>query len=144
MVLPETSKNDRGTDVLSLNSPLIVPNIQKETVANTINKDTKRGKKVTLGVVKHWNRLSRETAYPCRCSQTASQTLEQHDLPSKMDITLKFFLLWVECWTKWSPEVLSRLIIWWSCDNEVYQYKKWPLLVSYKCPAGCYLSASEV
>lgn len=59
MVLPETSKNDRGTDVLSLNSPLIVPNIQKETVANTINKDTKRGKKVTLGVVKHWNRLSR-------------------------------------------------------------------------------------
>lgn len=93
MVLPETSKNDRGTDVLSLNSPLIVPNIQKETVANTINKDTKRGKKVTLGVVKHWNRLSRETAYPCRCSQTASQTLEQHDLPSKMDITLKFFLL---------------------------------------------------
>lgn len=61
-----------------------MPNIRKERVANIMNKNIKMGGKMTLGVIKHWNGLPREMAYPC---------LEQHDLPYEMDITLKLFLL---------------------------------------------------
>lgn len=87
--------------------------------------------------------MPRETNI-CVGAQSQLDSHMQNHLPSKMDITFKLVLLQMGSWTKWSPKVLSRPIIWWFCDNEFHQYKTWLLVINHKCPAGCYLSASEV
>lgn len=56
-----------GNSFLSLSFPLVMPNIRIETAENTNTKVIKR-KKPTLQAIKHWNRLSRGTVYPCRYS----------------------------------------------------------------------------